>query len=113
MSRNKHGFPWLSLTMRLYHPSLPIGLLDNILCPYWAILDKVLLVNQHLQVRVMRSIGERRLWVCPWFSSSIPHDLFMLMGWSFWWEVSGRVVVTYFSRSVPHFCEPNLDVFLR
>ena len=59
MSRWKHGFPWLSLSLaiRLYLPSLPTGLQDYILCPYRAIVDKFL-VGQRLHNNVKRSIGE-------------------------------------------------------
>ena len=42
----------LSLTIRLYHLYLPTGPLDNILCPYWAVEDKFLLVGLHLHVCV-------------------------------------------------------------
>ena len=31
----------LSLAILLYHPSLPVGLLDNILCPYRAVVHKL------------------------------------------------------------------------
>ena len=30
----------VSLAIRLYHPLLPVGLLDYTLCPYRAIVDK-------------------------------------------------------------------------
>ena len=38
----------LSFTIYLYHPSLPASLLDYILCPYRAVVDKSLLFVQHL-----------------------------------------------------------------
>ena len=50
-----------SLTIRLYHPSLPVGLLDYILCPNRAGVDKFSLVDQHLPVHVKGFLRERRL----------------------------------------------------
>ena len=49
----------LSLAIRLYHSSLLVGLPDDILCPYRAVVDKFLLFCQHLHVRVKGSIDER------------------------------------------------------
>ena len=63
-------------TIRLYRPSLPVSLLDYILSPYRAVVDKFLLVVQYLYVRVKGSTGERCLWVRPYFSTSVPHVLF-------------------------------------
>ena len=40
MSFPEHGFPWPSLAIRLYRPSLPAGLRDYILRPYRAVVDK-------------------------------------------------------------------------
>ena len=71
----------LSLSLCLYHPSLPVSLLDNIMCPYWVVIGKILLVNQHLHVRVKGFIGELRLWVSPYFSNSVLHVLSVLFGW--------------------------------
>ena len=42
-------------------------------------------------VYVKGSIEERPFWVRPCFSSSVPHVLFVLLGWFVRWEVSGRV----------------------
>ena len=53
------GFPD-SFAIRLYHPSLPPGLVNYILFPHWAVVNKFLLVVQDLHVRVMESIGESR-----------------------------------------------------
>ena len=52
-----------SLTIRPYLPSLLTGLLDNIMCPYRATVDKFLLVCQHSHVRLKQSIGEHCLLV--------------------------------------------------
>ena len=45
---------WISLTLSLspfiYHPSLPVGLLDYIMWPYRAFVDKFQLVVKHLCV---------------------------------------------------------------
>ena len=81
------------ICMTLFHhlslsPSLPAGLLDYLLCPYQAVVDKFLLVSQHLHIHVKGSIGERCLWVCPYFSDSVLHVLFVLFGWFLRWEVS-------------------------
>ena len=78
MSYCLNGFPRFSLTIHLYHPSLPVGLLDYIPCPYRAVVDKCLLINKHLYVRVKGSIGEYRLCVHPYFSNSVPHVLFIV-----------------------------------
>ena len=40
MSCHEHGFPGLSLSIRLYHPSHSAGPPDYILCPYRAVLEK-------------------------------------------------------------------------
>ena len=48
----------VSLAICLYHPSLPVGLLDYIQFPYRAIVHKFLLVVQQLHVRVKGGIGE-------------------------------------------------------
>ena len=48
----------LSLAIHPYHPLLPAGLLNNIQCPYRAVVGKFLLVGQHWHVRVKRSTGE-------------------------------------------------------
>ena len=66
MSRFKHGLLWLSLTIRLYHPSLPVGLLYYNLSPYGTIVDKFFLDGHHIHVHVKGSIGEHRLWVGPY-----------------------------------------------
>ena len=68
-----HGFPWFSLTILLYHSLLPAGFLDYI--PWPVVVDKFLLVVQHLHICVNRSIVERRLWVLLYFSSSVSRVL--------------------------------------
>ena len=47
----QHIFPWLSLTIRPYHLSLPVGLLNYTLCSYWVVVDKFLLVVEYLHNR--------------------------------------------------------------
>ena len=55
--------------------------------------SKFLLVSQHWRVHELRSIEEYHLWVCPWFSSSASHVLFVLLE-GFWrWEVGGHTAV--------------------
>ena len=48
----RHGFPWLSLPIRPNHPSLPAGLQNYILYPYWANVNEFLLVSQYKHVYV-------------------------------------------------------------
>ena len=52
MLRYLQRFPWLSLTIRPYHPSLLVGFLDYIFCLYRAVVGKFLLVGQHLHICV-------------------------------------------------------------
>ena len=59
---------WIFLP-HLNHPSLPASPIVYILCPYRAVVDKSLLVVQHLHVRVKVSLGKRRLWVRSYFST--------------------------------------------
>ena len=57
----------LSLSIYIYiyirpcNPSLPVDLLDDILCPYEAVVGKFLLVGQNWLLHVKGSIGERYL----------------------------------------------------
>ena len=48
------------------------------------------MVVQHFQVRLKGSTGERLLWVRPYISRRIFHDLFVLFRWFYIWEVGGR-----------------------
>ena len=66
-----HGFPWLSLTIHPYHPSLLIVLFSCILCPHRTDVYKSLLVGQHWHVHKLVFIKECCLWVCLCFSSRI------------------------------------------
>ena len=75
MSCREDGFPWLFLTIRIYRPSNSASPLDYILSLYRAVVDKFYLDVQHLLVRVKESTGERRLWACVYFTSSVPHVL--------------------------------------
>ena len=43
-SRWKLRFPWLPLSIRPYHPSLPVGISNYIPCPYRADVNKFLLL---------------------------------------------------------------------
>ena len=47
-----------SLAIPLYPPSISAGLLNYILCPYRAVVDKFQLVVLHLRIRVKGSINE-------------------------------------------------------
>ena len=85
-----HGFPWPSLAIHPYRPSLQAGLLDYILCLYWAIVCKFLLVGQLWHVHVLGSMGECLLRVRPFFSSSVPLALSILFRLFMRQAVSGR-----------------------
>ena len=63
------------LAIRLYHPSLLAGLLDCTLCPYTSCCTLVL-VGLPKFVRPC----EARLWVRLYFSSYVPHVLFVSFG---------------------------------
>ena len=78
---------WLSLAIHPYHPPLPAGLLDYILCPYRAVVDKFFLVNQLWPVCMKWPIGECHLWIPLYFSSSVTHELFVFFGWFERWKV--------------------------
>ena len=90
----------LSLFLRPYHPSSPAVLLNYILCPQRADVDKFLLVGQHWHVHVKGSIEERHLWIRPCFSCSVLPLLFVLRRLFFWWEVSGRSVGVSLERQL-------------
>ena len=49
----------LALSICPYHPSLPAGLLDYILCLQRAVVGNFLLVGQNMHAHVKGSIGER------------------------------------------------------
>ena len=50
-----------SLAIQTNHPSLPVGLLDYILCPYRAVVCMFFLVDQHWRTHVNGSIGKCHL----------------------------------------------------
>ena len=70
----------LSLSIHLNHPSLPAGLLTFILYSYRAAVDKFLFVGHHLHIGAKGFIVECCLWVRSYFSSDVPHVLFLLFG---------------------------------
>ena len=51
---------------------------------------KSLLVGQQWHIHVSLSTREQRLWVLPYFSSSAPNVLFVVLKWILRWEVSGH-----------------------
>ena len=69
----KHGFLslflslTLSLSIRPYHPSLPAGVPNFILCPCRGVVGKFLLVYNHWHDHVKGFIEKRYLWVSPCF----------------------------------------------
>ena len=76
----------------IYHPSLPAGLLDYILCLYRAVIDKFWLVGQHLLIHMKGSIGEHHLWVHPYFSSSVSCLIWMVLEMEVKWLYTGCFV---------------------
>ena len=58
MSCREHGFSWLSLSIRLYHPSHSAGPLDYIQCPYRAGIGRFLPDVEQLLVCVKESTEE-------------------------------------------------------
>ena len=54
---------------------------DYILCLYTDVVDKFLLVVQHLHVHVNGSIGKCRLWVCLYTSSSVCSTCLVHLTW--------------------------------
>ena len=70
MLRRQHGTSWPTLATRLYHPLLPVDL------P--CICTELLYIGSSwsslpLLVHVKGSTGVCRLWVLPYFSSSVPN----------------------------------------
>ena len=80
----------LSLAIHIYHLSLPVGLLDHALCPYRAVIGKFFMVGQHLLSCLKGSIEKRLLWVCLYFSSSVPayfvRLIWMVLGMGGRWQ---------------------------
>ena len=85
-----HGFPWLSRAIRLCRPLRVVGLPGGNQCPHKADECKFLLADPHSGIHVWASIGERRWWVRPRFSSSVQHVEFFSLGWFVRWEVDGH-----------------------
>ena len=71
MLRCQHISPWPSLATRLYRPSFLGGLLGYILYRHRAVVYRFQLVVLPLLVHVKGSTGIYRLWVRPYFSSSV------------------------------------------
>ena len=68
----------LSFTIRLNQLSLRGSLQGDIQCPYRAVEDKFEFIVQHFHVLVKGPL-EHRLYVRPYFSSSVPHVLSVLL----------------------------------
>ena len=75
--------PWLFLAIHPYHPSLPAGLLDHILCPHTGNVSPCCLADTGT------SMWECHLWISAYFSSSAQLVLFVLLGWFVRWKVIG------------------------
>ena len=84
----QHRFPSLSLPIHPYHPSLLVGPTNYIQCPHSADVNKFLLVSPTLSCSCVGSIEEHHLWVYLFFSNSVLHVLFNLLGWFF--EMGGK-----------------------
>ena len=76
------------LTICPYGQSLLADTLDGTQCLHRADKCKSMLIGQHLCVCVWESTERLCLWVCPCFSSSAQHVLFVWHGWFVRWEAS-------------------------
>ena len=97
----------LSFAILVYYALLLDGLLAYILYSYKAVVDKFLLVGQHLHFCLKGSIWKHHLWVHPYISSSVPKFLFALSGW----EVGGRIAALLrdvVSQNPKEFCASHL-----
>ena len=90
MSYCEHRFPWLSLLIRLYHPSHSADPPEYILCLYKAVVDRFLPDIQHLFTHMKESTGECCWWAWPYSSSSALHVFFFWFQWVLRWEVGDR-----------------------
>ena len=62
-------------SIRSYHPSLPVGFRNYIMCLHRADVNKFFLFSQHWYVHVLGSIDEPHLWARPYFSNNVPSSL--------------------------------------
>ena len=69
--RHQYGYPWHSLAIPSYHPSLPVGLQGYILYQHRAAVRSFKLVILPLLVHVKGSTGVHHLWARPYFLSSV------------------------------------------
>ena len=82
---HQHVIPWISLAIHPYWSSFVKSLQNSTQCLYRADESKFFQAGQ-----VKESTGECCLWVCPYFSSSSQHVLFILLAWFVRLEVSGH-----------------------
>ena len=87
-----HGFPWHSLGIYPYHPLLPTGLLDDILCLYKAVLGKFLLVSQHWHVHVRMSLLSSSL-LLQQYPACLVHLIWMVFKMGGRWPYNSCFVV--------------------
>ena len=93
MSNRLLRFPWFSLAIHFYRPSLPTSPLDYTLYLHRAVVDKFQLVIQHLLVCVKGSIRERHMslsllfWQCPAYLVSL---IWLVLG------MGGRWLYSYY-----------------
>ena len=110
----QHRFPSvsISLSIRPYHPSLLAGPLNYIQCPYKPDLSLCWSANANEFI-------EHPLWVCPYFSCSVPLVSSVLLGWLVRWEVSGctdavllSVAFRIYSKQHVAFCWVPIKLFV-
>ena len=77
MSCHQHGYPWPSLATPPYCPSLPAGPQGYIPYLHRAAVCRFKLVTLPLLGHVKGSTRIHHLWARPYFSSSVPHVLFV------------------------------------
>ena len=107
----QHGFPWPSLTTRLYRPLLPGGLPGYILYRHSAVVCRYSPVVQTFLVHVKGSTGVYLLWVRPYFSSMSSSS--KLDGFSDLWLVGcGLLPPGLVQYSPQHSCVIAVKLFL-
>ena len=80
----QHGFLWLFQSIHPYHPLLTAGPSNYFQCPHRTDVISCWSTNTGTLIE------ECCLWVCPCFSNSALHVLFVLLGWFVRLEINGH-----------------------
>ena len=88
-------FPWLSLAIRLYHPSLTAGSYDYIMCLYRAVVDRFYLLRWCQVVYRRTSLMHSFLLLqqCP---ACLVRQIWMVLEMGSWWPYSCCFVGSWF-----------------